>query len=164
MARKRPRKRTNKDIPAKGVLRDMADRLWSLAVRGDWANRCAVCGKRTSLQAHHLVPRQHAATRYELRNGCCLCAHCHTFNADTSPHLNAAGWLLWLKIHWRGCHDWYVTTVESGDHRRFDGVKTAAYYCGVICGLREYVEEEDFERIVGSRFSRWLEKQEDTDG
>ena len=162
MARKR-RKRTNSNVPAKGRLQDIADDLWSLAVRGDWGNRCAVCGKRSKSQAHHLIPRQHEATRYDLRNGCCLCAHCHTFNPDTSPHLNAAGWLLWLSCNWPELHQWYTTTVERGDYRRFDGLKTAAYYCDVIRRLREYVEEKEYDQIVGIRFGRWLEEQENTD-
>ena len=46
------RKRTNSKTPAKGRLRDCADQLWSLAVRDDWNNRCAVCGF-GKCEAHH---------------------------------------------------------------------------------------------------------------
>lgn len=155
------RKRVSRNCPAKGRLRDMADSLWSLAVRADWNHRCCVCGTRSSLNAHHLIPRQHEVTRYTpLRNGCCLCAHCHMFDADISPHLNAAGWMLWLSEHWPNLHKWYTTTVANGDHKPFDGITTPAYLCDVIRGLREYVEEDDFDRIVGIRFARWLRRKE----
>lgn len=150
------RKRTDKNIPAKGRLRDMADQLWSKAILADWGNKCPVCGSRANLNAHHLAPRHHEATRYDLRNGCCLCSRCHLFDNDISPHLNAAGWLLWLSEHWPGVHAWYTGTVERGEHRAFNGTKNAVYYCEVIRGLREYVESEDFDRIVGIRFSAWL--------
>jgi len=136
----------------------MADQLWSRAVRDDWGNECAVCGRRPNLNAHHLAPRHHQATRYELRNGICLCSHCHTFDADVSPHLNAAGWLLWLHANYPCLHDWYTGTVASGEHRAFDGTTDASYYCDVIRALREHVGEDDFDTIVGVRFGRWLEE------
>ncbi len=158
--RKTQRKRTNSNVPAKGRLRDMADRLWSRAVRGEWGNICTICRSTRSLNSHHLIPRQHEATRYDLRNGCCLCARCHQFDFAVSPHQNAAGWLHWLKLSQNGRYNWYVATMEDGTFRAFDGKKDAAYYCDVIRGLREHVEDEDFERIVGVRFSRWLEENE----
>jgi len=149
------RKRTNANVPAKGRLRDIADRLWSKAVLADWDHLCEVCAHR-KCEAHHLIPRQHEATRYELRNGICLCAHHHQFNAELSPHQNAAGWLLHLSVWHPELHRWYTETVQSGDHRRFKGTKTAEHYCDVIRGLKQYVEETDFERIVGIRFSNYL--------
>ena len=147
------RKRTNANVPAKGRLREMADALWSLAVREDWAWRCAVCGSAT-VEAHHLVPRQHEATRYELRNGIALCSRCHQFDPDISPHQNASGWMLWLKRYHRPLWQWY----SDNPRPEFTGTKNAAHYIEVIQGLREYVPAEEFERIVGVKFSRWLEQ------
>jgi hypothetical protein len=151
----RHRKRTNPNIPAKGVLRKHADRLWSLAVRDDWAGKCAVCGNR-KCEAHHLIPRQHETTRYSLRNGIALCANCHNFDPDTAPHQNAAGWLQWLSKHFPELHLWYTTTVANNGHKAFSGTTNESYFCAMIRGLQEYVPEEDFERIVGIRFARWL--------
>jgi len=161
--RKKTRKQT---IPKKKSLRVMADRLWSKAVKGDWCDRCAVCGNTVYLNSHHLIPRKSEATRYELRNGVCLCSHCHVFSNDISPHLNAPGWMVWLSGHWPRLHDWCIEIVTSGYHRRSVGTTNAAYFCDVIRGLREYVEEDDFDRIVGIRFSAWLlaEEKESTDG
>ena len=151
------RKRTNKNIPAKGRLRDMADKLWSVAVRVDWNDQCAVCGKR-KCEAHHLIPRQWEATRYDLRNGIALCARHHQFDPDISPHQNAAGWMGWLEQHHPSLGDWYVITTADGKHRQFDGTKTALYYCDVIRSLREYTDDDYF-RICGMRFSAWLEEE-----
>ncbi len=157
------RKRTNKNVPAKGRLQYFADRLWGKAVLADWNWTCAVCHKKAT-DPHHLIPRQHQATRYNLRNGIGLCTWDHAWNPDTAPHQNAAGWLLWFSQVYPELHQWYTETVENGDHKRFKGTVNAAYYCNVIRGLKQYVEEEDFERIVGIRFSRWLEESEvDTD-
>ena len=154
------RKRTSKKIPAKGRLRDMADQLWSLAVKDDWACRCAVCGRREKLNSHHLLPRQHQATRYELMNGVCLCRHCHQFDANISPHQNAAGWLYWLSEHHPAHHRWYTEQIETGAHRRFNGTTNAVYYCDVIRELNQYVHEVDYDRIVGIKFGQWIEEQE----
>ena len=93
-----------------------------------------------------------------MRNGISLCSWCHTFDPDTAPHQNAAGWLLWLSEHYPELHLWYTTTVATGEHKTFDGTTNATYFCGVIRDLQEYVTEEDFERIVGVRFARWLDE------
>lgn len=154
MTKRKRRKRTNLKVPAKGRLRDMADQLWSVAVRADWAGKCAVCGK-LNCESHHLIPRQHEETRYMLENGIALCPTHHQWDKDISPHQNAAGWVDWLELTYPEIGEWYFDHLRP----RFDGVTNAAYYCEVICRLREYVEPEDFERIVGIRFSQHLESE-----
>jgi len=145
--------KTNSNVPAKGRLRDMADKLWSLAVRSDWNHHCAVCGS-TKVESHHMVPRQFESTRYELCNGIALCPHCHKFNPKISPHLNAAAWCAWLNTTYPKFMEWYL------DNRRpaFDGTKNAEHYIGRIRRLQQYVEPEDYTRIVGVRFEAWLEE------
>ncbi len=152
------RKRTNKNVPAKGRLRDMCDSLWSLAVRADWANKCAACGA-VKCEAHHLVPRQHEATRYNLRNGIALCAMHHQFDKDISPHQNAAGWMTWLQCKHPKVATWY------SDNRRptFNGTKNPLYYCDTILSLREYVDHATFVSIVGMKFSRYLVEEHSID-
>ncbi len=147
------RKRTNSNVPAKGRLREMADRLWSLAIRSDWAYRCAICGS-SKVDAHHLVPRQHEATRYDLNNGIALCSTHHQFDKDLSPHLNAAGWLAWLNDKFPGRAEWFMTNRRP----QFMGTKNAAYYCDVIKRLKPYVEPHEFTDIVGIKFAAWLEE------
>lgn len=145
--------RTNSNVPAKGRLREMCDQLWSLAVRADWRNVCAVCGS-TKVEAHHLVPRQFEATRYELLNGIALCCTCHKFDAKISPHLNAACWCAWLNDVHPTRFEWYLLNRRP----QFSGTKNAAYYCEMLRKLKQYVEPEDFTRIVGVKFSAWLEE------
>jgi len=152
------RKKTNKNVPAKGRLRDMADRLWAISVRCDWQHRCAVCGL-GNCDSHHLIPRQHEATRYDLRNGIALCVSHHQFDPNISPHQNAAGWLLWLRDNQPLLHKWYIAQTESGDFRRFDGTKNAQHYIDVLLRLREYVEPDVFANIAGVRFSEYLTDQ-----
>ena len=150
------RKRTNKDVPAKGRLRDMADRLWATAIKIDWANKCAVCGHRGTIHAHHLIPRHNTATRYEPENGLALCPSCHLFNPHTSPHQNALGWLDWLRDHYVARYKWWI----DHQHDQFEGTKTADYYLGVIQSLKDLVEPEQFMEIVGPKLANWLEEQE----
>ncbi len=153
------RKRVSRDIPPKSRLRKFADDLWSLAVRADWAGKCAVCGK-PKCEAHHVIPRQHEATRYELRNGIALCSWDHQWNPDTAPHANAAGWLLWLSAHYPELHQWCIDTTANGQHKTFDGKVTPSYFCDQILRLKEYVPEDDYERIIGKRFAKWLKTEE----
>jgi len=152
--RRKNRKRTNKAIPAKGILRGMADRLWSYAIRDDWDWKCAACGNGKP-DAHHMVPRGHETTRYDMFNGIALCPHCHQFDINKSPHMNAAGFLMWLESNWPKWHKWYMRYTENG-YIPFHGTKNNSYYIDVIRGLKEYVPNEEYERIVGVRFAKWL--------
>ena len=152
------RRRTNARVPAKGRLRDLADKLWSLAVKIDWDHRCAVCGHRGNLNSHHLVPRQHTATRYDLHNGICLCRRCHQFCPDVSPHQNAAGFIVWLEQHIPSRYHWLMNVTEERSYRNFTGTTNAAFYCDTIKSLRHYVEDDDYTRIVGQKFSVWLDE------
>ena len=156
----KPRKRTNANVPAKGRLRDMADRLWSLAIKADWNHRCAICGHRGDLNSHHLIVRTHTTTRHAVRNGICLCRRCHVFCPDRSPHQNAGGFTWWLEEHYPDLAEWYKTTMDNGDHRKFTGTTNADYYCDVIRTLKQYVPDDDYDRIVGVKFGQWLENNE----
>ena len=152
------RKRTNKNVPAKGRLRDLADKLWSLAVREDWANKCAICGKRSYLNAHHLIYRHNEAVKYLLENGICMCGYCHTMCPKYSPHLNGFAFTAWLKKHHHERALWCESTVEFGDHMRFDGTTNPAYYIEQIRRLSKYVSDEQFVKVVGVQFAEWLEE------
>ena len=149
------RKKSAGGLPAKGRLRDMADSLWSLAVRADWGERCAICGA-GKCEAHHLVPRQHEATRYDMANGIALCPNCHKFSKDYSPHQNAAGFIRWLEEHWECTAEW----LDEHCWPKFDGVKNVAHYLDVLRQLRQYVEPEEFERIVGVKLVRNLDEED----
>lgn len=147
------RKRTNANVPAKGRLREMADQLWSLAVRRIWRLCCAMCGDGKP-DAHHLVPRGYEATRYALHNGIALCPHCHKFDKEKAPHMNAAGFLAWLRREYPQVAGWY----EADPRPAFVGTKNAPHYIAIIKALRNQVPEEDFVRIVGKKFAEWLEQ------
>lgn len=151
MKKRRNRKRISKDIPAKGRMKDIADQLWSRAIRDDWGNKCAVCNG-TPCEAHHLIPRQHQGTRYNLMNGVALCSRCHQFDKNVAPHQNAAGWLKWLEEHHPFRHKWLMLHLRP----EFTGTVNAIYYCDLILEFRPYFEAEEFERIVGVRFTRYL--------
>uniref|UniRef100_A0A6M3JMM2 Uncharacterized protein n=1 Tax=viral metagenome TaxID=1070528 RepID=A0A6M3JMM2_9ZZZZ len=149
------RKKSAGGLPAKGRLRDMADSLWSLAVRADWGNRCAACGA-GKCEAHHLVPRQHEGTRYKLECGIALCAHCHQFDSKISPHQNAAGFIHWLGFNYPARSLW----LREHCWPEFNGTKNVQHYLDVLRQLRQYVEPEEFERVVGVKLARLLEETE----
>lgn len=143
--------RTNKNIPAKGRLRDMADKLWSLAVRADWNNTCAMCGA-SKCDAHHLIPRQIEATRYELHNGMALCSRCHQFCPERSPHQNAAGFMAWVEE----ANPLRAAWMKENHRPQCDVTVTPLYLCDVLRDLRQYFEATEFESVCGVRFSHWL--------
>lgn len=150
------RKKTSKRVPAKGRLRDMADKVWALAVKDDWGYTCAICRSQTDdLNSHHLIPRQHYALRYDLKNGICLCRRCHQFCPKLSPHQNAPGFVLWLSAHHPLIANWVRIQINNGYD--FDGTRNASYFMGELQRMREYVETNDFDRIVGVRFSEYLD-------
>lgn len=149
-------KKRDSRLPKKGRLRQIADRLWSLAVREDWNHRCAMCGA-GNCEAHHLLPRQLYGARYMLENGIALCAACHQWDANRSPHQNAEGWVAWLKNHKPKTYQWYVGA-NAGRLGEFQGTKTDDFYVAQILELRQYVKPEQFTEVVGVRFGDYLEE------
>ena len=78
-------------------LRKEADALWSRAVALSWGLRCAICGRETNRDAHHLVTRSTFATRYNLTNGILLCPGCHTLSSTLSAHKTPLAFADWLE-------------------------------------------------------------------
>jgi len=151
------RKRSRHHLPSKGRLRDKADNLWAVATKHRWGNECAMCGHRGKLNAHHLIPRAHTATRYALENGLCLCKECHLFDPHRSPHQCAAGFILWLEEHHQSLAEWYFNTIESGTYRCFQGTTNAQFYSDVIRRLKQDVNEAEFVAVVGKRLAAYLD-------
>lgn len=141
---------------AKRRVRDIADDLWGWAVREDWGHKCAVC-KQPGDQPHHLVPRQFYRLRYDMMNGICLCYVHHEADPEYAPHKNAAGWMSWLLSHHPTRYWWYCNTIDEFGYRDNMESRTIEWYCDVIRGLRDVVEPDDFERIVGVKFAAWLD-------
>jgi hypothetical protein len=88
----KPRRRARRARKgSRAALGREADRLWSLIVRG--VGRCEACGSKERLQAAHGFSRRYRATRWDLRNGVCLCAGCHVRYTH-----DPLGWEDWLKF------------------------------------------------------------------
>lgn len=51
-------------------------KLWSLCVRMK-GKTCRNCNSDYMLQAHHIVQRTYKLSRYNTKNGLCLCSRCH---------------------------------------------------------------------------------------
>jgi hypothetical protein len=71
--------------PTRKALKAKCDALWSKCVRTR-QRVCQLCGSDYHLQAHHIQPRKHMATRYDLDNGLCLCSRCHCLQRFDSCH------------------------------------------------------------------------------
>jgi hypothetical protein len=138
--------------PKKKRLRAIADQLWSVAIRDDWLNRCAVCGS-GKCEAHHMIPRANYATRFDLRTGIALCATHHKFNTKLSAHGNSESFRLWLEEN----HHERAAWVSENCRAQFDGTTNELFFCETIWRLKEYVPDETFKRIVGVKFGAWLE-------
>ena len=78
--------------PSIKTLRNKADKLWSLKIRSK--KYCEVCGQPAN-NPHHIVGRRNLTLRHDLRNGCLLCAGCHTFKRE-SAHQDPIWFVTWL--------------------------------------------------------------------
>ena len=86
------------------------DALWSKAVRLLHRNKCAICGRKTTLNAHHLFSRSTMSVRWDVDNGMCLCAYHHMLgnvSAHKSPLLFAE-----FMIKERG-QEWYASLLKK---------------------------------------------------
>lgn len=69
----------------KSKLKKKLDKAWSIKIRS--SGECIKCLKTEHLNAHHIIGRRNLTVRWDLDNGVCLCAGCHTFSRD-SAHQN----------------------------------------------------------------------------
>lgn len=89
---------------AKGIDNQL-DKAWSEIVKKRAESKCERCGKRKYLNAHHIVGRRNMATRWEITNGVCLCAGCHTFSSKFSAHQTPTIFSEWIILQ-RG-EEWH---------------------------------------------------------
>ena len=75
------------------------DKVWADAVKDRDGRKCVICGDAERLNAHHIIPREQHATKYDLLNGLSLCPKHHFFCRQISAHNNPLGLILWLQEH-----------------------------------------------------------------
>lgn len=84
--------RLNKD----SYLNKTLDKLWSQKVRSK--GFCEYCGRKPPevvLHAHHIFSRRHYSTRWDVKNGVCLCSGCHLYVA----HKDIQEFADWVLVH-----------------------------------------------------------------
>lgn len=59
-------------------LTEKLDNLWSKQIKRNW-KRCVFCNTAINLESHHIIPRTHKATRWDLMNGISVCLAHHRF-------------------------------------------------------------------------------------
>ena len=111
---------SQRDNPFSRYWKKEADSLWSRVVKR--AGRCAFCGSRFNLQAHHLVPRGYYFTRHRIECGLCLCRYHHLYCWKISPHLAPKDFEKWLKKNFPSKYRWvqknkYLKTYNKIDFR-----------------------------------------------
>ena len=72
------------------------DIAWSKLVKLRAGNKCEYCGKRTYLNSHHIYSRSKKSTRWDVKNGICLCVGHHTFSSTFSAHKTGYEFAKWL--------------------------------------------------------------------
>ena len=82
------------------------DNLWSKLVKEKAHHICERCGKRESLNSHHVFGRRSYSVRWDIDNGVCLCASCHRFSSVFSAHETPTLFTEWV-IKKRG-RRWYT--------------------------------------------------------
>lgn len=68
------------------LLYKLCDDLWSEAVKVAAGGKCAVSGKTTGLNSHHLIGRDNTNYRWVVKNGVCLAADHHTLGNPIAAH------------------------------------------------------------------------------
>lgn len=82
---------------SKETVKNRLDKAWSLKIRSK--GYCEVCGKtadQCQLHPHHIWGRKNLSTRWDIRNGCCLCATHHTLG-NQSAHNHPFWFIDWIK-------------------------------------------------------------------
>lgn len=87
-----------KNAPKKaktGNIDKQLDTAWSLLVKMKAGYKCIKCGKRKSLNSHHIYSRSNKGVRWYVQNGICLCVN-HHIGVDFSAHKTPNDFTFWL--------------------------------------------------------------------
>lgn len=112
-------KKSIKDVEKKE--RDRLDKEWSLLVRAEFNNQCAICGTNRYIHAHHIFPREWKWSRHLDINGIALCAKHHKFDLICSPHRNALVFIIWYSVHH---NKRFISLITEWDKWRKENSKT----------------------------------------
>ena len=104
---KKPKKITKQAIKKNAAkLRRKALKLWTEVVKTLGGNKCVICGvvngtmnangKPIYINAHHIEDKCCYSTRWDPRNGVCLCPNCHKFGNPDSAHRSPVWFMDWL--------------------------------------------------------------------
>lgn len=96
----------NKAKKSKKKLAKECDKLWSELIKMRAGNVCEKCGRAKTLNSHHVYSRSNKSVRWDVDNGCCLCAGCHALSSTFSAHKTPIEFVEWIKDK-RG-ETWYV--------------------------------------------------------
>lgn len=83
--------------PRARLIREL-DKLWQQVICRRSGGKCALCGSKQGVSAHHFIKRRDLAYRHELYNGIALCFTCHRkvedrIDIDMSvSHLSQVTW------------------------------------------------------------------------
>lgn len=76
------------------TLEKKLDATWSKVVRSRANNRCEICNSDNIVQAHHIIPRTHKGTRWDIDNGVSLCLAHHLYWA----HKDVIAFYEWIAL------------------------------------------------------------------
>ena len=98
----------------KTSVKKSLDKLWSKLVKIQAGYKCEVCGKNENqcrLNSHHIIGRTNRMTRWDLRNGCCLCTQHHKFGKQ-SAHEDAPWFDEWLQKYRKKDYE-YINSIKN---------------------------------------------------
>jgi len=115
MAKKKTKKKS------KSYWKKKCDVRWSEIIRS--VGHCEVCKhENRQLHAHHLISRAAIFFRHTIDNGICLCAHCHNFSLECSPHASPWAFEDWMALekpeqyYWWSKNRYKVITGQKIDY------------------------------------------------
>ena len=79
---------------SKKSIRNKCDNLWKEIIHQK--GHCEVCGRTDTLNAHHIIGRINKRLRWDIRNGCLLCASCHRLS-KFSAHNDSQEFMKWFE-------------------------------------------------------------------
>ena len=101
------------------------DTLWAKLIKDRAGNKCERCYRQDTLNSHHIFSRSSKSTRWDERNGCCLCAFHHALGND-SAHKAPIEFIEFLKEK-RG-EAWYMSLrLLAGTPQKIDYNLTKLY-------------------------------------
>lgn len=141
-------------------LKRYCKEIWAELIKERDGHRCVLCEATKFVQAHHIITKRFAPTRYEENCGISLCAKCHSMglvSAHQSPYVIYE----WMEENRPDQYKWFLEN-KDGIRNPPELILNLQFYRDILKKLLDRFEEIAPQKMKTCKYNRFAEAEENS--